>query len=41
LKETKETENLAKLTDFIWDFFKKDFVLTEEFIFDLHKKLLN
>jgi Fic family protein len=40
LKEVKETENLAELTPIIWDFFEKDFVLTEEFLFDLHKKLL-
>jgi hypothetical protein len=36
----KETENLAELTDIIWDFFDKDFIITEEFIFELHKKLL-
>ncbi len=41
IKEVKETENLANLTDVIWDFFEKDFILTEEFIFDLHKNLLN
>ncbi len=41
IRETKETENLADLTNIIWDFFEKDFVLTKEFLFELHKKLLN
>lgn len=40
IKEVKETENLAELTDTIWDFFESDFILTEEFILNLHKSLL-
>lgn len=40
IREVKETQNLAELTDIIWDFFEKDFILTEEFLFDLHKRLL-
>lgn len=40
VKETKETENLAFLTDKIWEFFDKDFYLDETFILDLHKSLL-
>jgi len=40
LNEVKETENLATLTDIIWDFFDKDFILTENFLLELHKKLL-
>lgn len=40
IREVKETENLAELTDIIWDFFEKDFILTQEFLFDLHKRLL-
>jgi len=40
IKEVKETENLAEITGVIWDFFEKDFILTEEFLLDLHKKLL-
>ena len=40
IKEVKETENLAELTSVIWDFFEKDFILTEDFLLDLHKKLL-
>jgi len=40
IKEVKETENLAELTDTIWNFFESDFVLTRNFILDLHKKLL-
>ncbi len=40
IREVKETENLANLTDIIWEFFDKDFILTQEFLFDLHKKLL-
>jgi len=40
IRELNETENLAKLIDIIWDFFKKDFVLKEEFLFFLHKNLL-
>lgn len=40
VKELRETENLAFLTDTIWDFFKTDFVLTKKFLFDLHKNLL-
>jgi hypothetical protein len=30
-----------ELTSFIWDFFDKEFILTEDFLFNLHKKLLN
>jgi len=41
IKELKETQNLAELTDIIWDFFEKDFKITEKFILDLHKNLLN
>lgn len=41
IKEVKETENLSELTGIIWNFFEKDFILTEDFLFDLHKKLLN
>lgn len=40
IKEVKETQNLAELIDIIWDFFEKDFVLTNDFIFYLHKRLL-
>ena len=40
VRETKETENLAWLTDIIWDFFEKDFILTETFLLELHKSLL-
>ena len=40
IREVKETENLANLTDIIWDFFEKDFILTQDFLFDLHKRLL-
>lgn len=40
LKEVKETQNLAELTDTIWEFFETDFILTEKFLLDLHKKLL-
>lgn len=40
IKETKETENLAFLTNEIWNFFEKDFILDENFILDLHRKLL-
>jgi len=36
----KETQNLAIMTDEIWDFFEKDFILTKEYLLDLHKKLL-
>ena len=41
IKELKETQNLAELTDIIWKFFDKDFEITEKFILDLHKNLLN
>lgn len=40
ITEVKETENLAELTDTIWDFFESDFELTHDFILDLHRKLL-
>jgi len=40
IKELKETQNLAELTDEIWNFFEKDFLLTHDFLFQLHKKLL-
>lgn len=40
IREVKETENLAELTNIIWDFFEKDFILTEDFLFDLHERLL-
>lgn len=40
VRELKETENLAELTDSIWKFFNKDFILDEKFIFELHKNLL-
>ena len=40
IRETRETQNLAELTNIIWDFFEKDFVLTEKFLLDLHKNLL-
>lgn len=40
IKEVKETQNLAELTDSIWKFFDTDFILTEKFLLDLHKKLL-
>jgi len=40
LNEVKETENLAWLTDIIWDFCDKDFILTSEFLLDLHTRLL-
>lgn len=40
IKEVKETENLAELTSIIWDFFEKDFILTTDFLLNLHKKLL-
>lgn len=41
IKELKETQNLANMTDEIWDFFEKDFVLTKEYLLNLHKKLLS
>ncbi|MDP2091032.1 MAG: Fic family protein [Candidatus Gracilibacteria bacterium] len=41
LKEVKETQNLAELTDTIWEFFESDFILTEKFLLDLHIKLLS
>lgn len=40
IKELKETQNLASMTDEIWDFFEKDFILTKQYLLDLHKKLL-
>lgn len=40
LKELKETQNLAELTDSIWKFFESDFVLDTEFILTLHCELL-
>ncbi len=40
IREVKETENLAELTNIIWDFFDKDFVLTKDFILNIHKNLL-
>ena len=40
IKEVKETQNLAELTNSIWDFFDTDFILTESYLFELHKKLL-
>lgn len=40
IKELKETQNLAKLTDIIWNFFEKDFKLDKNFLLDLHKNLL-
>lgn len=40
IREVKETENLANLVNVIWNFFEKDFILSEDFILDLHKKLL-
>jgi len=40
VREARETENLAEITDIIWDFFEKDFILTKDFLFNLHKKLL-
>lgn len=40
IKEVKETQNLAYLTDVIWNFFDKEQNLTNEFILGLHKQLL-
>lgn len=40
IRELKETQNLAKLTNTIWKFFEKDFILDEKFIFKIHKSLL-
>jgi len=40
IREVKETENLAEIIGVIWDFFDKDFILTEKFLLDLHNKLL-
>lgn len=40
IKEAKETENLANISLNIWDFFEKDFKISNEFILNLHKKLL-
>ena len=40
IREQKETQNLAKLTDTIWKFFDSDFVLDTKFILQLHKDLL-
>ncbi len=40
IRELKETQNLAMLTDTIWKFFDKNFVLDKSFILDLHNKLL-
>ena len=40
IREVKETENLAELTNIIWDFFDEDFILTEDFILNFHKELL-
>ena len=41
IRELKETQNLAKITDSIWKFFEKDFEISEKFILDLHKNLLD
>jgi len=41
IRELKETQNLADLTDIIWDFFEKEFYLDEDFLFEIHKSLLN
>lgn len=40
IKEVKETENLAWMTGIIWEFFDKEFIITNDFILDLHKQLL-
>ena len=40
IKEVKETQNLASIVDIIWQFFETDFILTSNFILELHKKLL-
>lgn len=41
IRELKETQNLAWLTDKIWEFFEKDLLLYEKFIFEIHKNLLS
>ncbi len=40
IRETKETENLAEITQSLWSFFEQDFLLTEKFLYDMHRKLL-
>ncbi len=40
IRELKETENLAELTDTIWNFFDTDFTLDKDFILQLHRDLL-
>lgn len=40
IRELRETQNLAELTNRVWDFFEKDFILDEEFLLELHKNLL-
>lgn len=41
IRELKETQNLAWLTSNIWDFFWKEFILTEEFLLHIHSVLLS
>ncbi|EKD44237.1 MAG: Fic [uncultured bacterium (gcode 4)] len=40
IRELRETQNLAELTNIIWVFFEKDFILDEKFLLELHKNLL-
>ena len=40
IKEVKETQNLAWMISIIWEFFGKEFLITNDFILGLHRQLL-